>query len=406
VSIKGTELKWSGYDNGSEKLTYVLYLSKDRSAVANLLASHRIINNTNLTSYIADDLNAGGVYYWTVVPFNGFKHGKCNDSYFVFEINNPPTISVIPPQKASVGARFEYKLYGHDANDDDIKNLNYSFELAPEGMTINPSTGVITWTPAEAQVGNYTVTVWVSDGIDHANITFEIEISEKVKRSESSILFVITGVSFIVLLIAISSFIGGTEIGKYKFLSLFFVPLYNKLHPDNIFDNYARGQIHGYIKAKPGEHYSAIKKALELNNGTLAHHAKILEKEGYIYSERDGTHTRFYPKGMEKPEPDTIQRNLINLIESKPGITQHEIVTLLDSSQQVVSYNLTNLTRSNIIKLEHNGRENRYYINYETADSYQTQDQTESPVQSQSSIYSNNEASNYSNSNELDAKKY
>ena len=43
--------------------------------------------------------------------------------------------------------------------------LTYSLVTAPTGATINPSTGVFTWTPGEADgPGTHNVTVRVSDG--------------------------------------------------------------------------------------------------------------------------------------------------------------------------------------------------------------------------------------------------
>jgi predicted transcriptional regulator len=156
--------------------------------------------------------------------------------------------------------------------------------------------------------------------------------------------------------------------------------LYNRLHQDRVFDNYTRGQIHGYIKAKPGEHYNAIKSALELKNGILAHHLRILEKEGYVYSKRDGFHTCFYPKGMKVPESvapklNKIQKNIVEIIRNQPGITQHEIVPLLNASQPDVSYNITKLSRDGIINVEQKGRENKYYLNPELQDFSQNEDE-------------------------------
>jgi hypothetical protein len=44
-------------------------------------------------------------------------------------------------------------------------SLSYSLLSGPVGMTIDPNTGIITWTPTAAQApGLYTVTVQVSDG--------------------------------------------------------------------------------------------------------------------------------------------------------------------------------------------------------------------------------------------------
>ncbi len=180
--------------------------------------------------------------------------------------------------------------------------------------------------------------------------------------------FIIAGI-IIAIIVASAGFIGGTEVGKYKFYSLILVPLYSKLNRDEVLDHFMRGQIFGYIKANPGEHYNAIKESLELNNGTLSHHLKILEKEEYIYSKRDKFYTRFYPKGMKISVVDAAQLNkiqkiIVNKVRERPGLTQHEIITILGASQQVVSYNLTKLTRENVLRIAKQGREKRYYINH------------------------------------------
>jgi predicted transcriptional regulator len=150
---------------------------------------------------------------------------------------------------------------------------------------------------------------------------------------------------------------------------LILIPLYTKLHHDEVLDHFVRGQIFGYIKANPGEHYNAIKESLELTNGTLSHHLKILEKEEYIYSKRDKFYSRFYPKGMKITPLDAAQLNkiqkiIVNKIRERPGLTQHEIITILGTSQQVVSYNLTKLTRDNVLSIKKDGREKRYYLNH------------------------------------------
>jgi predicted transcriptional regulator len=107
---------------------------------------------------------------------------------------------------------------------------------------------------------------------------------------------------------------------------------------------------------------------LKLKNGTLTHHTKILAKEGLISIKRDGFFTRFYPSNISASEFDKMplkefQEELTDIIRHHPGISQHEIINLLDLSQSVISYNLTQLGRNNIIKVEQNGREKQYYIN-------------------------------------------
>ena len=50
--------------------------------------------------------------------------------------------------------------------------------LAPEGMSIDAKTGLITWTPTEGQAGNVEVEVLVLDAQDGVNRqTFTIEVA-------------------------------------------------------------------------------------------------------------------------------------------------------------------------------------------------------------------------------------
>jgi predicted transcriptional regulator len=394
ISSIGIELKWIGFDESGEPLSFDVYLSYSKTSIIELAEGSRVLHDTNATSYSAKELKLGGTYYWTVIPHDGRKYGICLDGIFSFEINTPPEISEISKQKATVGFEFRLEVEAIDTSSADIRNFQYNLKDAPDGMVIEPVTGVITWTPIKEHLGKHTISVLLSDGIDQSNITFEIEVIEKeVGKESSNPTFVIYTIFIIIIIITVNIGVAGTEVGKYKFLSLFFVPLYNKLHPDNILNNFLRGRIYGYISAKPGENYNSIKKALELNNGTLAHHARVLEKEEYIYSKRDGFYTRFYPKDtkpheINSPQLTELQQNMVELIRTQPGITQHELVPLLNASQPDVSYNITKLSRDDMIIVERNGRENRYYLNYEGPKSTQDQVQAVNPVDAKPTIES------------------
>jgi predicted transcriptional regulator len=392
VSVMGTELKWEGTDNEDEQLTFDLYFSRDISLVTKLLESARVLFGSTNTSYFVAELDVGSIYYWTVIPFDGFSRGTCPDGIFSFRINSPPFISEIPAQKVTVGKEFKIKVEATDENIADSENFVFSLESGPADMFISSNNGLIVWVPTKDQVGSYIVNVQVSDGLDFTNTTFQINVTKIFEESLSfQWSYIIITTSIILLIIITNIALASTEVGKYKFYSLIFIPLYNRLHPDNIFNNFLRGQIYGYIKAKPGDHYNSIKSSLELNNGTLAHHAKVLEKGGYIYSKRDKFYTRFYPQKIDKsalaqPKLNQIQEELIKIIQAEPGITQHELIEKLDISQQVASYNLTKLSRENVIWLHHEHGENRYYFNYPELSRLETQapdDYTENDLEDQ-----------------------
>lgn len=79
----------------------------------------------------------------------------------VTNVNDPPTIVSTAITSATQGVQYTYDVNATDPDAGDV--LTYSLSVAPTGMVINATTGVITWTPTNAQVGNNAVTVVVTD---------------------------------------------------------------------------------------------------------------------------------------------------------------------------------------------------------------------------------------------------
>lgn len=165
---------------------------------------------------------------------------------------------------------------------------------------------------------------------------------------------------------AVLAALAGTEIGKYGLSNLVFFPLYSRLRKEEVLDHFVRGQIYGYIMSHPGEHYNSLKDALKVTNGTLAHHLRTLEMQGFIKADRDGVFKRFYPLEMQIPRHKGIrlsdlQHHMLTLIRSDGGPTQQDIAVQLGVSQQTVSYNLRHLNREGLVRMEKEGRMKRYF---------------------------------------------
>ena len=119
-------------------------------------------------------LNADGSFTYTPEPdFNGpdsFTY-KTNDSIVdsntatvtltVRAVNDPPTIISTPVTEATEGQLYTYDVEATDPDVGDV--LTFSLDTAPAGMTIDPATGLIEWTPDAAQVGDNGVTVRAQD---------------------------------------------------------------------------------------------------------------------------------------------------------------------------------------------------------------------------------------------------
>ena len=97
-----------------------------------------------------------------------------------FLFNSSPVIESNPVTTAKEGAIYTYDVEATDPNED---TLTYSLTISPTGMTINSTTGVITWTPTEGQVGENEVVVEVSDGSKSTTQSFTIIVDETLLTS-------------------------------------------------------------------------------------------------------------------------------------------------------------------------------------------------------------------------------
>jgi len=76
-------------------------------------------------------------------------------------VNDAPSITSKSVETARVWAPYLYAVRAKDP--DEADTLTYSLTKKPEGMTINPATGLIEWRPTNAQAGSHDVVVSVAD---------------------------------------------------------------------------------------------------------------------------------------------------------------------------------------------------------------------------------------------------
>ena len=90
-----------------------------------------------------------------------------------FLSNSSPIIESDPITTAKEGAAYTYDVEATDPNGD---TLTYSLTTDLDGMTINSTTGVISWIPTEDQIGENEVVVEVSDGSKSDTQPFTITV--------------------------------------------------------------------------------------------------------------------------------------------------------------------------------------------------------------------------------------
>ncbi|MEZ5504345.1 MAG: putative Ig domain-containing protein [Halioglobus sp.] len=115
-----------------------------------------------------------GLIDWTPAPGQAGSHvvtvrvvdgrsGSATQSYSINVTpgNRDPLITSEPGTSATTNQPY---VYAAEATDDDGDTLAYSLDTAPQGMTIDPESGLVQWMPTPAQTGSNAVTVRVEDG--------------------------------------------------------------------------------------------------------------------------------------------------------------------------------------------------------------------------------------------------
>jgi len=122
-------------------------------------------DNSAITLYVLGTGNGVGAYTTQQLSF----------AAPVANTNRAPVFTTaLTARSITEGQAFSFTYVASDADGD---ALTYSIVSAPAGMTINASTGVLSFTPTTAQIGIHVVTVGVNDGKLLAPITTSASIT-------------------------------------------------------------------------------------------------------------------------------------------------------------------------------------------------------------------------------------
>ena len=146
-----------------------------------------VISSDNKTIIYTPNKNFSGSDTFTYTVSDS-KGGKDTGTVRVkvIGVNDLPSIRSKPDVSLiRVGSKFSYDVNARDADTD--QTLTYSLVKKPDGMTIDPATGLIVWEPKESQVGIYDVEVKVEDSSEeHASDTQEFSLTVTSQKSPIS----------------------------------------------------------------------------------------------------------------------------------------------------------------------------------------------------------------------------
>ena len=227
--------------------------------------------------------------------------------------------------------------------------------------------------------------------------TASVEVNEEPTTLVVESNTVVTAVSVVVTASVLSMFVvvAATNEGlrlPATAAGLWFLGLIGKTH-ETTDGRYQRGRLMGYLTANPGCHFRALMSALDMSNGQITHHLRILEAEEHVWRKGDGRLVRFYPLTNKlnpntseedlpvpplSPDPNSLQGKILNLLDQGGDLgqfpTQAELAKRLEKSQQLISHHLRTLQKYGLVERRKMGVKNRYKLTREAVFLLETSD--------------------------------
>jgi len=143
--------------------------------------------------------------------------------------------------------------------------------------------------------------------------------------------------------------------------------------------DFQRGRLYGFIESNPGIHLSALTRLSDLGNNHATYHLDKLEKDGRIWSRKEGRFLIFFadsvPKssGFSSPQIDinfsknSVKRSILMQLNQSDlldlaGPSGTDLSNMIGVSAQVLSYHIRSLIDWNMVERKRVGLKVSLYI--------------------------------------------
>jgi PGF-pre-PGF domain-containing protein len=129
------------------------------------------------------DYSDEGVYDVQYTASDGNLENSTMATITVIDSNMPPKLNSISAQKVAVNDTLNFSL---SVSDDDGESFYYKALDLPSGAVFDESEGIFEWTPSSEDVGDYSVSFYVSDSSHEDYETVSITVTEPSSSSSGT----------------------------------------------------------------------------------------------------------------------------------------------------------------------------------------------------------------------------
>jgi hypothetical protein len=144
----------------------------------------QLVHGADAGTFATDKLKRGDRLQARVRVTDGEASSPLAESMTLELANRPPRFAALPPIESSGGA-FHANLEAEDPDGD--RTLRFRLLKGPEGMTVDPVSGRVSWRPRQNSVGTHPVEVAVADAFGaESALGFELTVASEEPEKKAA----------------------------------------------------------------------------------------------------------------------------------------------------------------------------------------------------------------------------
>jgi DNA-binding transcriptional ArsR family regulator len=147
---------------------------------------------------------------------------------------------------------------------------------------------------------------------------------------------------------------------------------YARVSGQEVLEHPGRGEVYERVKAAPGINFVQLSEQVAFGSSTLNYHLRVLEKNGYITSVKDGRYLRFFDRtagtysGAKKVAVSALRNPttaaMARHIKEHPGVAQCDLAQAFAVTASTVNWHMTRLGTAGLVTRARDAHYTRYYL--------------------------------------------
>ncbi|HUR25420.1 MAG TPA: winged helix-turn-helix transcriptional regulator, partial [Candidatus Thermoplasmatota archaeon] len=147
---------------------------------------------------------------------------------------------------------------------------------------------------------------------------------------------------------------------------------YARVQGQEVLEHPGRQEVYERVKAAPGINFVTLGEQVAFGSSTLNYHLRVLEKNEYITSVKDGRYLRFFDRqagtysGAKKTQASALRNTttaaMARHIRDHPGVAQCDLAAAFGVTASTVNWHMARLTGAGLVDRQRDAHYTRYYL--------------------------------------------